>query len=174
MAPFSTFKVSQKITISKSVPICSALVKKENRKQPQDVLGKFYPEREASIFATIPQSCNVFWRYCNHFSAAFSLELKFQYSLYQEILVCYSVLFSLWTELTKHSKYILLLNMNLEGFSYNLQQTESKLAHWSRRYSLPKECNVITLALWVYDITWRHRPGLVKIWLVTLYNFFWL
>ena len=41
----------------------------------------------------------------------------------------------------------ILFNMNLEGFSYNLQQTESKSAHSNRRYSLPKERNVITLDL---------------------------
>ena len=42
MAPFSASEVSQKITVTKSVPIFSALVKKENRKQPQDVHGKLF------------------------------------------------------------------------------------------------------------------------------------
>ena len=32
-------------------------------------------------------------------------------------------------KIRKIFKLILLLKMNLEGFSYNLQQTESKLSH---------------------------------------------
>ena len=47
----------------------------------------------------------------------------------------------------KFLKLILLLKMNLEGFGYNLQQTESKLAHYNRNYSMSKVRNVITLGL---------------------------
>ena len=46
--------------------------------------------------------------------------------------------------------------MNLEGISYNLQQTESKSDHLNRRYSLS---NLLASLCVAYDVTRRHCPA---------------
>ena len=57
--------------------------------------------------------------------------------------------------------------MNLEGFSYNLQQTESKSAYYRTGDKACQRC--VTSLRWAYDVT-----GLppVTISLVTRYNCF--